>query len=111
VAVLNNDEPVLDGRRAVTAAALARQAVETALDSWLAVRGADGRSRGGRKDDFLCLGVLHPDPDLARQLHNVWGRLSDACHATSYELPPSSGELQRWMRVVHRFIASPESRP
>lgn len=104
MSVMKNDEPILDGRRAVTAAALARQAIETALDSWLEARGADGRSRRGRRDDFLCLGALHPDPDLAHQLHNAWARLSEACHATSYDLPPTSDELESWMRIVQQFI-------
>ena len=105
-AVLRNDESVLDGRRATTAAALARQAVENALDDWLTARQITGR--GTRRDAFLCLAALHPDPALARQLHNTWARLSGACHAISYELPPASSELERWMAVVHRFITSPQ---
>lgn len=101
-AVLANDEQVLDGRRAVTAAALARQAVENMVDDWLAASGAPGRS--SQRDAFLCLAALHPDPALARSLHNTWARLSDACHATSYELPPTVHELERWMAVARKFI-------
>ena len=100
--VLRNDEPVLDGRRSVTSAALTRQAVEASVDDWLQANGMEGRSN--RREAFLCLAALHPDPDLARQLHNVWARLSSACHAISYDLPPTAQELERWMAVVHRFV-------
>ncbi len=101
-AVLHNNEPVLDGCRSVTAAALARQAVETSLDQWLAANGAAGRSN--RKEAFLCLAALHPDPQQARQLHNAWARLSSACHAISYELPPTTDELERWITTARRFV-------
>jgi len=101
-AVLANDEAVLDGRRSVTAAALARQAIESAVDQWLAANGAGGWSN--RREAFLCLAALHPDPALARQLHDTWARLSSACHATSYELPPITSELERWIAVARRFV-------
>jgi len=106
-AVLSNNEPVLDGRRSVTSAALARQAIEASLDDWLQANGMEGRSN--RRHDFLCLAAMHPDPDLARQLHNVWARLSGACHAISYDMPPTVHELERWMAVAHRFIADTSS--
>jgi len=92
----------LDGRRSVTAAALARQAIESAVDEWLAANGAGGWSN--RREAFLCLAALHPDPALARQAHDTWARLSSACHATSYELPPITSELERWIAVARRFV-------
>ncbi len=103
-AVLSNDEPVLQGRRSITAAALTRHAIEDSLDSWLTAKGVVGRSN--RKQAFLCLTALHPEPDLARELHYAWERLSDACHATSYELPPIPGELQRWIAVADKFVSA-----
>lgn len=102
-AVLTNNEPILDGRRSVTAAALARQAIEASLDNWLDERGLTGRST--RRQAFLCLAALHPEPELAQELHNVWAQLSGACHAISYDLPPTSEELERWIAVADKFIS------
>ena len=101
--VLSNNEPVLTGRREVTAAALARNAIEASMDEWLTAQGVAGRSN--KRQDFLCLAALHPESDLAREIHYVWGRLSDACHATSYDLPPTSTELQRWIETADKFIS------
>lgn len=102
-AVLTNDEPILDGRRSVTAAALARQAIEASLDDWLEAHGLVGRS--SRKRAFLCLTALHPEPELAQELHNVWAQLSGACHAISYDLPPTSEELERWIAIADKFVS------
>ena len=102
-AVLTNDEPVLAGRRLVTAAALARQAIEDSIDNWLDERGLTGHST--KRQAFLCLTALHPEPELAQELHNVWAQLSGACHAISYDLPPTSDELERWMAVADKFIS------
>ena len=102
--VLSNDEPVLRGRRSVTAAALTRHAVEESVDSWLNANGAVGYSN--RKHAFLCLAALHPEPGLARELHYVWECLSNACHATSYELPPTPIELERWIAVANKFVSA-----
>ena len=107
VAVLGNDEPVLAGRRAVTSAALARQAIESAVDRWLLAQGINGCDN--RRQGFACLAALYPDLKLARQLHNVWARLSDACHAVSYDMPPTTSELEGWFEVVHRFVTSADS--
>ena len=103
-AVLSNDESVLSGRREVTAAALARNAIEASMDQWLTAQRITRRSN--KRQDFLCLVALHPEPDLARELHYVWGRLSDACHATSYDLPPTATELQRWIDAADKFISA-----
>lgn len=102
-AVLHNDEPVLDGRRSVTAAALARQAIESSIDRWFEAKGMPNRAT--RREDFACLAALHPDQTLTHQLHNAWARLSSACHATSYDLPPNPDELERWMTVARLFIS------
>lgn len=100
--VMTNQEPVLDGRRSITAAALARQALELSVEQWLVAHGA--RSGTNQREAFLCLAALHPDPALARRLHDAWAGLSTACHAISYELPPIASELERWMGVIRRFI-------
>jgi hypothetical protein len=107
--VLANDEPVLDGRRSVTAAALARQAVETSLEAWLAERGVpDLRNK---RAEFLCLRALHPQPDSVSELYFVWTQLSGACHAISYELPPTHQELERWIATVGRFVHPDQAGP
>jgi hypothetical protein len=101
--VLHNDDPDLDGRREVTAAALTRQAVELAVNGYL--ESESGPTRGRWREAFLCVAALqYPEDALARELHNTWGRLSDACHATSYDLPPTMHDLERWMATTRRFI-------
>ncbi len=54
---------------------------------------------------LLCLPTYLGDDDLARRVHATWAQLSTACHAHAYELPPTVGELRRWIDVVDRLVA------
>ena len=100
--VATKDEAVLMNRWQVTSAALARQAIEFAVSDWLAVR--DIHVDRNHKVEFLCLESLHSDPALAAELHHVWCRLSEACHAMSYDMPPTQNQLERWHAVIDRFL-------
>ena len=99
--VLESNDGVFDGCRTVTAAALIRQAVELAVDVRLAGLGV---GRTNKRTAFLCLAAVEDDPAKVRQLHHTWAQLSDACHATSYELAPSHETVKGWMSTVARFI-------
>ncbi len=96
---------LLDGRWQVTGAALARQAIELAVEHWLADRGIDN-DRVSFRAQFVLVRSLHDDPALGAELYNTWSTLSEACHASSYERPPTAGELLRSFQAVDRFLIS-----
>lgn len=97
---------ILDGRWQVTCAALARQATEAAVEAWLVPHGLDTDEKGSFRARFLSVQALHPEPSLVAELYNTWSTLSEACHATSYERPPTTEELRRSFDVVDRFLRS-----
>ncbi len=99
---------ILDGRWQVTCAALARQATEAAVEACLQPHGLLADQKGSFKARFLAVQALHPDPPLVAELYNTWSTLSEACHATSYERPPTSEELRRSFEVIDRFLVSIE---
>ncbi len=101
--VAKKDEPVLANRWQVTSAALARQSVELGVTQWLAER--DVHIDRNHKVEFLCVEALHDDPALAAELHHVWCRLSEACHAMSYDMPPTEEQLNRWYEVIEQFLS------
>ncbi len=96
---------ILDGRWQITGAALGRQAIEGAVHECLTRAGLDTSDIQFRAM-FACTKALHPDPGLVAELYNTWSTLSEACHASSYERPPTAGELRRSFEVIDRFLAS-----
>lgn len=100
--VATKDEGVLANRWQVTSAALARQAIELAVADWLGEH--DVHVDRNHKVEFLCLESLHPNTALAAELHHVWCRLSEVCHAMSYDMPPTEQQLQQWWAVVETFL-------
>lgn len=85
------------------AAFLVRGALEDGIDSifsgpLLGIRACPTSTK------LICLPRFLSDVDLAAELHATWAQLSTACHAHSYELDPTLGELQRWIGVVQRLL-------
>lgn len=81
------------------AALLGRQALEAAItERFPSLAGAAGRHRN------LCLPYLLGDDALARDLIQSWGALSHATHHHAYDLPPTAGELGRWLGAVEMLV-------
>lgn len=83
---------------------LARTALERTLrDFW--ADALTGMGWAPTSVQLLCLPTYLAEPALARDLYDTWAQLSRACHAHPYELPPTIGELERWIGVVERFAS------
>lgn len=88
-----------------TAALLARQALEEALDSLWAAETTTGPLRQATtRSQLICL-PAYLDPALAHQVAYTWAALSNACHYHPYELAPTSGELTAWISDVAVLIS------
>lgn len=90
----------LDGCWQITSAALARQAIESAAGLWLQAHGVVVE-RMAMNTQFTIIRSIHDDPDLAAELAQTWSGLSHVCHATTYDMPPTSDELTRWQTTIH----------
>jgi hypothetical protein len=89
----------------VAAANRTRQALEAGIDRFW----TGDRSRmvnATQKAQMICLPTYLPDHRLARDAYATWCGLSNACHAHPYELAPTADELQGWIDVVDRLLAS-----
>jgi hypothetical protein len=94
-----------------TAALLARQALETAVDArWAAEDETVGMPRATMRSQLTCL-PEYLDETVARQVAYAYAALSCACHYHPYELAPTAAELTRWITDVETLISritSPE---
>jgi len=77
------------------AALLARQA----LDAYWRSKGLKLATLG-TKPQLICLQAYFADRSLAGRASHAWSALTQACHHHPYELPPSHGELSRWLASV-----------
>ncbi len=88
-----------------TAALLARQALEAAVDAqWAASSETAGLVRATQRSQLICL-PCYADPAVARQLAFTYAALSGACHFHPYELAPTAAELSRWITDVETLLA------
>ncbi|MCB9688178.1 MAG: hypothetical protein H6738_17300 [Alphaproteobacteria bacterium] len=83
---------------------LARQALERELARRLIAKG--GTTEATFTAQLLVLPDLLGDERLAGDVAWAWAALSDASHHHGYELPPTEGEVRRWLDVVDRFVAA-----
>ena len=90
------------------AAFLARQALEGAVRSVLERRYTLDRRATFRAQLLALRAVM--DEELAAEVHFTWASLSRATHHHAYALPPTVGELDRWMEVVERLVEFDEKR-
>jgi hypothetical protein len=107
-ATIATAEEVLAGRvavpvhlRVITAAHLARCALEHAITAVLEARGhqlprANGRSR------LIVLRVL--DEAAGAHAGHAWDGLSRACHRHAFELPPSEAEVRALLDDVRAVL-------
>jgi len=85
-----------------SAAFLARQALEQRIRELIETR----YGKMARPSFSAQLVVLRSlvSAEVAREAAWTWAALSAATHAHSYELPPTAGELRRWMDSVERLL-------
>jgi hypothetical protein len=83
-------------------ALLARQALELGIGETLAKRapGAEGTSA---RAQLLCLPTFAPT-EAAHEASYIWFALTRACHHHLYELAPTVGELEDWLREVDGIL-------
>jgi len=103
--VLDRASPDTAGLWPRAAALLGRQALEMAVDDYWRTRHLPLDSCPTFAQ-LICLREYLGDDDLAGGVHHAWNALSRACHQHPYELPPTAAELNDWIAVVSRFIAS-----
>ena len=100
--LLDRATPETAGMWPRTAALLARQALEMAVDEYWAAQRL-GLESCATRQQLICLREYLKDPDLAGRVHHAWNALSEACHQHPYELPPTAGELRGWFAAVEDF--------
>ena len=107
--LLHHSVPVMRGRWPRAVALLARQSLEEALDDLWAVV-LPGAERASARAQLLCLPEYLGDEEAAESAAHAWSGLSRACHHRTYELAPSSGELERLVAEVRDVIRAVEKR-
>lgn len=87
-----------------TAALLARQALEAAVDAkWAMASGTAGMDRATMRSQLICL-PSYADEAVARQIAFTYAALSGVCHFHPYELAPTAAELSRWISDVEKLL-------
>lgn len=86
-----------------SAAILARQALEAALESLWMNSKYPALKRTSFRFQLLCLGLVLGNNDLIRDTRAAWYFLSRACHHHQYELAPVAAELEAWINQVERL--------
>jgi hypothetical protein len=83
-----------------TAAFLARQALEEAVNSrWAADPVTEPMLRASMWSRLICL-PAYLDEEVARQVAFAYAALTSACHYHPYELAPTAAELTSWITDV-----------
>ena len=57
-----------------------------------------------REPNLICLPRYLNEGPLAANVAHAWAALTQACHHHPYELPPTIGELRRWLEVTERLL-------
>ena len=92
-----------------TAALLARQALEAAVDDqWALDSETAGMDRATMRSQLICL-PSYADEAVARQIAFTYAALTGACHFHPYELAPTATELSRWISDVEKLLTRPWS--
>lgn len=96
-----------DGVWARTSAALARQALEQAVQIKLS-RYAGSLREVPWTAQMLAVHGVCSDRETAAGAYFVWSALSQALHHNGYELPPSAQALRGWIAVVDDVLRAIE---
>ena len=88
-----------------TAAFLARQALEEAVNSRLAATWpTEPMRQATMRSKLTCLPACL-DQQSARQIAFTYSALSGACHYRLYELAPTAAELSGWIADVETLVS------
>jgi hypothetical protein len=88
-----------------TAAFLARQALEDAVDTWWAADPVtESMRRASTWSQLTCL-PAYIDKRVAHQVAFAYAALTNACHYHPYELAPIAAELTNWIADVEALVA------
>lgn len=101
--LLSRSDPEMAGLWPRASALLARQALESALDSYWSARSL-ALAPCSTHAQLICLGEYLGDEELAARVRLAWSALSDACHHHAYELAPTAAELAGLLDVVEAFV-------
>lgn len=85
------------------AAHLCRQALEASLQQWWKLR-LPGMESASMRAQLACLPTYLKNDELAGRIAYTWSGLSNACHHHTYELAPTSAELEGWISAVLSFV-------
>ncbi len=97
--LIRDDDATTAGLWPRAAALLARQGLEIAMARLWQVT-APGLERTTTRCQLLCLGGMLNDRALGGRAILTWHSLSNACHHSVYELPPTAGELNGALETV-----------
>jgi hypothetical protein len=103
-ALLTRADPTTAGLWPRASALLARQALESALDSFWHTKGLPHLASCSSRAQLICLRAYLKEEGLAGQAQQLWSSLSRACHHHPYELAPTVGELEGWMESSERLV-------
>ena len=108
-ALLRNPLPVMRGRWPQVVALLARQSLEEAIDE-LWAETVPAMTATSARAQLLCLAEYLGDDEVAEDAAHTWGWLSRVCHHRSYELAPTSTELEGAVQTARRLIETVDRR-
>ena len=101
--LLHRADPATAGLWPRASALLARQALEAGVLGLWNRRSLDLQACS-MPAQLICLRTYLGDADLAARAAHAWSALRRACHHHAYELAPTAGELDAWLRVVGELI-------
>jgi hypothetical protein len=103
--LINRPDALTAGVWPRTAAFLARQALEEAVNArWAASPATSPMLAASMWSRLTCLPAYVPGPE-ARQVAFAYAALSGACHYHPYELAPTAAELTGWIADVEALVA------
>ena len=103
--LINRPDALAAGVWPRTAATLARQAPESAVDAhWRASPQTAAMTRATMRSQLICL-PAYLDEQVARQVAFTYAALTAACHYHPYELSPTAAELTSWIADVGALVA------
>ena len=100
--LVNEPNALTVGLWARAAALLARQALEKSIRQSL-YQEYKVTGRPTFRSQLICLRAL-VDEELAEEAAWTWTALSSATHVQGYGMPPTAGELTRWIASVERVV-------
>jgi len=109
-ALISRPDAKAKGLWSRAAAHLCRQALEASLQELWKAR-LPGLEKMSLRAQLACLSTYLDNDALAGRIAYTWSALSRACYHQTYELAPTSVELEGWMETVHDSFVSQAGMP